>query len=396
MTKTIETPFAVELEVTDPALSLPRGLDPASSSLLRSEGRVPWLLTRRRGCGASDLASLFNLAPPEWKATPLALYCEKTRPDDDIDEEEEDASAEEPTGEDEWDRDEREWEVGGLDLEPGIAAIAEKRLKVPVIAPPPFSTFRSRAAPWMQASIDRFTVEPDGEVRVLELKSAKWRGIEKWLDESRRRWICPQHVQAQVQGQLFVTGLQRARVVLLAGETAVRFDLERNQGFIDKAVASAAEFMECVAERIPPMANALDYETVARELYPVATAGSSVDLGKWGAQKLLRWDALAEAKRRIDDMIGAVKAEIGERMGKTEVGLTPSGRKFSFKSQRRVTRPPEPLLEALSVLRLLRAGSIAAKEIPGVLDATLAALEPLTAEKVWEGRILLRPRPSKK
>jgi len=102
---------------------------------------------------------------------------------------------------------------------------------------------RSRARPWMLASIDRAVV---GEQRLVEIKttrSPRWDGADP----------VPPDVLCQVQHYLAVTGWDVGDVaVLLAGSDLRILEVPRDEAHIQELVEREAEFWHLIESRTPP------------------------------------------------------------------------------------------------------------------------------------------------
>ena len=347
------------------------GLSKDACWILRARDREEWEATRAPFIGASEVATLFDLAPARWKKTKLRLYAAKVKGLD---------AADEPTPDDAAERDdepdygsEREWLLVGHYLEPSIALMArdliDRRNKMKVIEPPEWSTFRSAKVPCMGATPDRFGVDPEtGELIVVELKSADSypSALQDWRHPTvPKAWRLPLYYEAQVQQQMFVLGLRRARVAALLGRKFVHFTVAVNEAFIAGAIKRATEFWQMVEDRTPPPATAADYGAV-RELFPQEVQGKAVDLGEEGQRILDSWEAANEHAKAIEASVDGWRARVAEMMGDAEVGLCPDGREFKFASAN-VTRVPAVVKDLARMVR-------AAIDDPGTQALALSAM----------------------
>ncbi|MEK7705093.1 MAG: YqaJ viral recombinase family protein [Myxococcota bacterium] len=116
---------------------------------------------------------------------------------------------------------------------------------------------RSREAPWLGATPDGF-VEEDGRRVLVEVKCTHPFGTKKeWapLTSDGPRMV-PDHVQAQVQAQLFVAGLAKAYVIHWSwGVYPQAIPVERNDRVCAAIVSAAREAWETI-ERIRSEAGA--------------------------------------------------------------------------------------------------------------------------------------------
>ncbi len=351
-------------------------IDPKVAELVVTGSHDEWLAARRTGVGASEASALFDdpdtgrCASP-W-ITPLQLYERKVQ-----------AAGEEQV------REATEQQEFGLVMEPGVAELARRRLKVEIDSPPPFSTFRSVACPRMTASPDRFTIEPRG-VGVLELKTTEAWNRKNWLDGNGETEI-PLHYQIQVQAQLGVLGLGFAWLAVLIGHQCVVLPVERNDAFIEILRAKVADFWGRVERGEPPEPKPGDFGAV-KALNPRATAGKAIKLGTEFTVIADRWMQAVEQKKAAEDVEDECKSAFALVMADAEVATLPDGRKFTHKNQRRVTEPAPVITETLALLTSVKAGTVDLAKQRELLDHTIDALAVAAAPKVWEGRILQRPR----
>lgn len=303
--------------------------------------RREWLLRRRRGIGASDVASVVGLAPPQWGSR-WSLWAEKVGllP---LDESDNDAAKFGRYAErmvEPWFRDET-----------GLTVVAEQAEVEHPDDPIALATldglvFDAPVADWSTTSgqikgyrmVDGFTpvdvelvgtnyykVEPLG---VLEIKAP--RPFETWADG------VPPHYQCQGQWQCYVTGLPRVWFAVLRWPRLEIVEVERDQDDIDFLVAEVHRFWgDHVLTGEPPAVDGsqatLDALAAA---YPTHTPGSAVDvsdlsdvIGLWQAAKA----DVRDAEERVNEWAAHIKAALGEN----EEGLIDGQRVVSWRQSDR-------------------------------------------------------------
>jgi putative phage-type endonuclease len=262
-----------------------------------------WLEARRQGIGASEAPAVLGVSPYK---SPLELYAEKL-------------GLVEPSV---VDLERVEW---GRLLEP---LLVEKYRRVTgrrAEKEPAYTLRRSRAYPWMVASLDAVIHEAD-VTAPLEVKTTGLWKSDEWAEEP------PLHVQVQVQHQLAVTGWPWASVcVLIAGQRFVWCDVPRDERFIAVLIETERAFLERLAAKEPPPVDASQAcRELLRRLYPRETPGLVVNLPdeavEWdeqiqrAKQEVKRWEAIR------DENESRMKAAIGE----AAVGVLPTRVTYSW------------------------------------------------------------------
>jgi putative phage-type endonuclease len=278
--------------------------------------REEWLEARRQGIGGTDAAAILGVSP--WKS-PAELYAEKL-------------------GLVDLDNVDNEAAVWGLLLQP-LLVQRYRRVTGRMTVPEPLHTIRrSRAHPWMLASLDA-TIHEGGLVLPCEIKTTGAYRVEDWAEEP------PVHVQVQVQHQLAVTGAPWASVaVLIGGQRFHWCDVQRDDRFIAAMIQAEQQFLERLRAKEPP---AIDGSAACRELlaklYPKEQPGLVVNLDERAEDidislieanaELAKWKAVKELKEN----------EIKALLGEAEMGVLPGGRVvYSLKTQTRKGYTVEP------------------------------------------------------
>lgn len=191
-----------------------------------------WKAFRRTGIGSSDIATILGLI--KWK-TPRELFNEKVQ--------NELAVETQPSAR----------MKAGIKLEKIVAEyfMEETGKKVRndnVIRLHPDH-------PEYLANLDRVIIGDPRGPGILECKTTSSHYL-RTLDSE-----FPPSYYAQVQWQLFVTGWTWACIAMLVDGYDFKFvEIARNEDFIEKMVAKAAAFWECVKTNTPPPAQVPDIE----------------------------------------------------------------------------------------------------------------------------------------
>lgn len=169
------------------------------------------------------------------------------------------------------------------------------------------------------ATPDRIATLPDGEERLLEIKTASWFQREDWGEEGTDE--IPQHYVCQVQWTMFVTEKQTCDVaVLIGGEDFRRYRVERDEELIQLLFIEANRFwVEHVEPKEPP---AVDGSKAASEWlasrYPNSKPGllqATPEAEKWAG--VLRLARMRQAGANVEETLAAnwLKSLIGEAEG---------------------------------------------------------------------------------
>jgi putative phage-type endonuclease len=257
--------------------------DPASGFDMRVRridvhDRAQWLIARRSGVTSSDAPRITGLAPEAW-GTAYDVFAEKLGlvPQDDA-----------PT----------EWQAWGTRMEPLIAAAYAERYPHRAVSSPAGALFRSRAHPHMLATPDRWLVDPDRGLGLLEAKNVtawkarEWDGAEP-----------PLYSQLQVMHQLDTLGLTWAVLAAcVGGNRMVVFELDYDPEVAAVWRENALAFWSLVERRVPPRPRGQDLRLLAA-LY--GTDGTSVDL----MPDLVEVDV---ERQRLEDSLAVVRRQLGE------------------------------------------------------------------------------------
>lgn len=195
------------------SVTLPR----ACRRICTDEDRQTWLAARRQFITATAAPVILGISP--WK-TREQLWTEMSGDGED--------RSRPRTQRMRW----------GLRLEPAILAgygedhAVEVRLSGELLA--------STERPWAACTLDGWEVRDD-ELVPIEVKCVDARSAQYWGDGP------PPVVTAQVQHQLMVTGLPRARVLAMIGGNELRvFTVERDDAFIERLAEEEVQLWRAV------------------------------------------------------------------------------------------------------------------------------------------------------
>jgi putative phage-type endonuclease len=298
-----------------------------------------WLAVRRSAIGASEAPMLLGVSPYK---SPMQLFAEK------LEMVEPDAST-----------DAMRW---GQILEGPLAEHYAAKTGRRLHDPGRYTLRRSRAVPWMVATLDREIVSAPYEMldpatgtltryerplpAPLEIKTTAGYRFEDWNDEP------PIHVLVQVQHQLAVTGWDWASVaVLLGGRTFRWYDVPRHEPFILKLIEAETVFYEQLRTKtMPTVDGSQATRDVLRALYPKEISGLVVNLpgeaAEWDTRRL---EAIAEI-RSWEGVKAEAENKLKAALGEAEIGVLPSGRTtYTYKASERAGYTVQP-----TVVRTLR------------------------------------------
>lgn len=274
--------------------------------------REEWLAGRRRGIGSSDASILWGCG---YKGCSLlTLFADKAEGVQvDVD-----------------------WNTSvlmnmGKAAEPLIREWFERETGIRIATDPENSLRSCVEYPFMQASLDGYTVDSDENFVVVELKRVGRYARKEWGDDG-----VPLKYAVQLQHQLIVTGATYGYVVAMCDdrELLVR-RCSRDDEFAAAHVAKCRWFWDMVVakEYTGPVDGGTGSTDAIARLSPTATAGKSVDLGVEAddlADRISRLrDAIAEAQEEMD----GAKNRLKLLMSDAEYGRSPSGRLVSYKNK---------------------------------------------------------------
>lgn len=136
----------------------------------------------------------------------------------------------------------------GLELEPVIASRYAKATGAKIARDNKFRIFQKEGYDFLGASLDRIATMPNGERRIVEIKTVVSNAYNNWEDE------VPQTYYAQVQAQMCISGIHAADfAILIDGRRNKRIEVPYDPVFIDIALPRLKAFWEGhIIPEIPP------------------------------------------------------------------------------------------------------------------------------------------------
>lgn len=273
--------------------------------------RDDWLAWRRDGVGASDIGGILGLSP--W-ASPYSVWADKMglTPDG------------EPS---------EAMDLGSA-LEDSISALFLTRTGLYACGAQTRVTHPDR--PWARATLDGYAGDHPGApiTAALGVVEAKTTGDSPdWWEQK-----IPDQYIAQVQWQMYVTGMDRAWIAALHASRGLAFrvyEIERDETDIEYIVAAAEAFwVEHVLTGIPPEADGSTATTWALRHIP-ATAGAEVELDAEIAELLERHRVLKVDAKATAASLDAVENRIKAAMGEATEGMIGGRLAVSWRPQNR-------------------------------------------------------------
>lgn len=188
-----------------------------------------WLLWRRQGIGASDVAAILNISP--WQ-TAYQLWESKTG-----------RSVKSDSNEFIFKK--------GHELEP--KARAQYEILHDRLAPP--KLVQREDCPWARASLDGFCEEDN---RIVEIKYVG--NGEKW--EMAQKGEVPEYYRSQMMWQMYVTGADKADYVAFNSETIIVIEVPMDIPYIKNIVERVTDFWDMVQDDVAPEFVTKDYRAL--------------------------------------------------------------------------------------------------------------------------------------
>ena len=260
-----------------------------------------WLKLRKKGIGGSDAAAVCGLN--RWRG-PLDVFLDKTS----------DTIA----------TDDNEAMYWGRVMEPVLREEFAKRTGLKVETVP--YMFSYKEYPFMLANIDGIVHEADGNVSLLEIKTANGFAAKDWEGG------LPQEYYIQIQHYLAVCDLPKAYVAVLIGGNQFRYEeVERDEETIQTIIAMESNFWNNhVLTNTPPQADATSDKAIS-SMYP-SSNGTSIILPDEADQLI----ANIEECKKLEEHLATLKSEAENKikylMKDAECGKTPAGYSVRWKN----------------------------------------------------------------
>lgn len=166
-------------------------------------------------------------------------------------------------------------------------------------------TWANKELPWQRANPDALYQEADGSWGILEIKFSR----DYWTE-------VPQHYRAQVLWYMQVFGIQKAKLVALAGSSYQEFDIEWDSFEASSLLASAERFRAHILENKMPDWDGSNstFETI-RAMNPNIEDGE-VDLDELGLRYFEALTAYENSEKVLNEMKSRVLAAMeGKKKG---------------------------------------------------------------------------------
>ena len=277
--------------------------------------RAEWLAMRQRGIGGSDAAAILGVSP--WTSR-YTLWTDKTMKA---------ISNDEPTD---------AMRFGTL-MEPIVADMFAENASMTV-----FKDTNLYAHPeheFMLANLDGLvsTWCNDQVDALLEVKTA------------RRRWDdgVPAYYVSQVQHYMAVTGMEVTFVAaLFNGEEFQRFEVQRDETYIDRLINMEAEFWQLVQRHQQPEIDGSESTfNAVRKAYD-ATSGKATELTPDIVDLIAKRATAKQAQATAEAEVREAEARIMEAMQDAEVGTVDGKSLVTWKRQSRSSLDSKALKEA--------------------------------------------------
>lgn len=287
------------------------------SNAITYASRDEWLIARRQGLGASEIAAI--LGEDQWES-PFSIWGDKTG-----------KSPKPPLA-----SEAAEW---GLHFEEPIARrfgiVSGRRVEVA----PPFTIWSHPIYPWKRATPDAhqwpLSNDPFQGPGVLQVKTAGERVA--YGDDEDTNWTNgpPLKHQIQLQHEMDVTGCTWGSLVCLVGGQQLLgpFDFDVNDDFLADIHPLLEEFWRKVQAGEPPeVDNKLATAKAISRMYPEA----SVRVHQGGAAlqaTLRRLERLRALKRKIEAQEALMKNQAAIALGDASIATLPDGEVWTFNSR---------------------------------------------------------------
>jgi len=295
------------------------------NGISEKQNREEWLILRRKGIGGSDIAGILGISP--WQS-PLDVWMDKTgRGDDKVE-----TSA-------------MKW---GKILEDVVARefAAETGYRVENLN----RMIEHPGTPHFLANIDRL-VSVDGKPAqvfgkiatdvLLECKTSNAFKVGEWGESGTDQ--VPEYYICQPMWYMAVTGAKLCHLaVLIGGNTFRRYEIKRDDEFIELIQRAADEFWSrnVMTDEPPPPDFSKDRKTLSK-LYP-GTNGETIKLPARAVEIKSSLDDIKDEIKRLEQQKEELTTEIHAMMGESSIGVLPDGSGgYSRKIQIRNIKPKE-------------------------------------------------------
>lgn len=255
-------------------------------------GSKAWLEERNKGIGGSDVAAIVGYS--KWESA-YSLWCKKTGRIQDSTT----SSA-------------MEW---GNRLEDVIIdKFADEHPQYTLLRN--VGSWANNARPWQKANPDALYIDDQGELCLLEIKTAQYE--DDWKTDVAGTYAIPNHYFTQVQWYLQTLGLKRGTVAVLFHGNLYQ-EIEFFENSFEQAVnlEDCARFWEHVQQDTKPDWDGSDVTVEAvRKQHPNIDPDASVELMELAAEYMIADQQVREYQATLN----AAKAQILDIMGDAKYG----------------------------------------------------------------------------
>lgn len=231
----------------------------------------------------------------------------------------------------------------GKRKEPLIRELFTEDTGLPCVAPSAMA-YRSIRHPFLGASLDGESVDPEYGLCPVELKNVGSHARTEWESEP------PLKYNIQAQSQMLVTGAKVCYLVgLIADEELIVRRILRDNDFLAAFIVPLRQFWDCVETKTLPPIDASEATARALSLaYPKDT-GATIVLPSEAMEWVEEMEVAKSKVKEADAIVTAAQNKIKAAMADNSIGQLPDGRCVSWKSQNRKGYTVEP-----STVRVLR------------------------------------------
>lgn len=254
--------------------------------------RAEWLEQRKKGVTGTDVSSIVGVN--NWSSS-TAVYLKKLG----------------ELGE----TDENEFMYWGTIMEPIIAKEFSKRnenMKVKSAN----AILMHPENNWALANIDRLIKDENGNMGILEIKTAS--------EHSKKMWEAdevPVSYLIQIQWYMYVTGTNYGYfAALLGGNHYIQKRVERDDELIEMLVDASSDFWNNnVLKRVAPPVDAKSSEVLAK-LNPQSN-GESIELKEGSIDTINNLDRIKDELNRLEIEKRIEENKLKEELGENEIGV---------------------------------------------------------------------------
>lgn len=181
----------------------------------------------------------------------------------------------------------------------------------------PKATFVLKSDPTLRTNPDRFYIDDDGEVGLVEIKTADAHLSKDWEEGRSPAWY-----QAQLAQQMIVTGVRRGKLVcIIGGNKPVIVDVVLDDDYLDflRTVFTSWWQTHVVGRQRPAVDDKESTADALNALNPCG-AGTTADLGRAGLDIVCRYKEAHAQWKHWEAQKQLYGNEMRALLGTTEIG----------------------------------------------------------------------------